>query len=161
MSILENIMVGFYLETKSEFIASGLKTMGAIQEEKRIKEKSLKILDFLNVEQEPLSLAKNVPFAHMRLLEIGRAIATHPKLLLLDEPSAGLNTSESEQLGKVFKKIRDSGVTIFFVEHDMNLVMEISDEIIVLNFGEKIAENTPSQIRMDEKVISSYLGYRK
>jgi len=159
MSILENIMVGFYLETKSEFVVSGLKTKGTIQEEKRIKEKSLEILDFLNVEKEPLSLAKNLPFAHMRLLEIGRAIATNSKLLLLDEPSAGLNISEREQLGKVFKKIRDSGVTIFFIEHDMDLVMDISDEIIVLNYGEKIAENTPSQIRRDEKVVSSYLGY--
>lgn len=161
MSVLENIMVGSYLQTQSEFIASGLKTRSAIREEERIKEKSLEILDFLSVEEKPLTLAKNLPFAHMRLLEIGRAIATQPKLLLLDEPSAGLNTSESELLGMVFKKIRDSGVTIFFVEHDMNLVMEISDEIIVLNFGEKIAENTPSQIRTDEKVISSYLGYGK
>lgn len=161
MSILENIMVGFYLETKSEFIASGLKITGTIQEEKRIKKKSLEILDFLNIQEEPLSLAKDLPFAHMRLLEIGRAIATNPKLLLLDEPSAGLDTAESKQLGKVFEKIRDSGVTIFFVEHDINLVMDISDEIIVLNYGEKIAENTPSQIRMDEKVVSSYLGYRK
>jgi len=159
MSILENIMVGFYLETKSEFVISGLKTKGTIQEEKRIKEKSLEILEFLNLEKEPLSLAKNLPFAHMRLLEIGRAIATSPKLLLLDEPSAGLNISERDQLGKVFKKIRDSGVTIFFIEHDMDLVMDISDEIIVLNYGEKIAENTPSQIRRDEKVVSLYLGY--
>ena len=161
MSILGNIMVGFYLETKSEFIASGLKTTGTIQEERRIKKKSLEILDFLNVQEEPLSLAKNLPFAHMRLLEIGRAIATNPKFLLLDEPSAGLNASESKQLGKVFERIRDSGVTVFFVEHDMDLVMDISDEIIVLNYGEKIAEDTPSQIQRDENVVSSYLGYRK
>jgi branched-chain amino acid transport system ATP-binding protein len=158
MSVLENVMVGFYFHTKSEFIASGLRLTRATQEERTIKEKSLEILNLLNLEQEAPILAKSLPFAKMRLLEIGRALATYPKLLLMDEPSAGLNSYETSQLGKLFDKIRNSGITIFFVEHDMNLVMTISDEIIVLDHGEKIMEGTPAQIRSDEKVISSYLG---
>jgi ABC-type branched-subunit amino acid transport system ATPase component len=151
-------MVGFYLQTKSEFIASGLKLVKSIQEEERIREKSIEILDSLNLGREATLEARRLPFAQMRLVEVGRALATNPKILLLDEPSAGLNPYETEQMGDVLKKYRDLGITILFIEHDIDLVMRISDEIVVLNHGQKIAEGTPSKIRTDAKVISSYLG---
>ncbi len=158
MSVLENVMVGFCLQTKSEFIVSGLKLKKTIQEEKEIRGKALEILGLLNLEQQALTWAKNLSFPQMRLLEIGRALATHPKLLLLDEPSAGFSPMESSLLAKDLIKIRDSGTTIFFIDHNISLVMEISDEIIVLKYGEKIAEGSPDQVQMDGKVISSYLG---
>ena len=161
MSVLDNVMVGFYLQTKSEFIASGLKLTKTIREEERVREKSLEILDSLNLRREATLEARRLPFAQMRLVEIGRALAINPKILLLDEPSAGLNPYETEQMGEVLKKYKDLGVTILFIEHDIDLVMRISDEIVVLNHGQKIAEGTPTQIRTDAKVISSYLGEAK
>jgi len=161
MSVLDNVMVGFYLQTKSEFIASGLKLKKTIREEERVREKSLEILDSLNLRREATLEARRLPFAQMRLVEIGRALAINPKILLLDEPSAGLNPYETEQMGEVLKKYKDLGVTILFIEHDIDLVMRISDEIVVLNHGQKIAEGTPTQIRTDAKVISSYLGEAK
>jgi branched-chain amino acid transport system ATP-binding protein len=115
-------------------------------------------LEFFGLYAYAEDLAANLPFGQQRILEFARAMATNPELLLLDEPAAGLNISETEQVGEFIRKIREMGVTVILVEHDMSLVMDISDEIIVLNYGKLIAEGTPREIQNNANVIAAYLG---
>ncbi len=158
MTVLENVMVGCHPRTKSEMIASAFRFPSALLEESAIKAKSMEILKFVELDSKAHLSSQSLPFGQQRLLEIARALATEPKVLLLDEPAAGLNASETGELAQLIYKIREKGITILLVEHDMNLVMEIAEEIVVLDYGEKIAEGTPEAIQNDQRVITAYLG---
>jgi branched-chain amino acid transport system ATP-binding protein len=127
-------------------------------EEKRIREKSMEYLNLLGVSDCADIEISNLSFGQQRGVEFARALASEPELLLLDEPAAGLNIYETAEIGRLISKIRDSGITVLLVEHDMSLVMDISDEIVVLSFGEKIAEDLPQSIQQNEEVIRIYLG---
>lgn len=159
MTVLENIIVGRNARTKAGFLASGLRLPFALREERESRKASEVILDYIKLSHHRDDLASNLPIGDQRVLEIGRALATEPKLLLLDEPAAGLNMRETRDLGELIKKIRtEKGITIILVEHDMDLVMRISDAITVLNFGEVIARGTPLEIQKNPLVIAAYLG---
>ena len=159
MTVIENIMVGQYAKTKAGFLSSGFKLPFVMKEEREIQRKSEKILEYINLGQRKDEPASNLPIGEQRTLEIGRALATGPRLVLLDEPAAGLNIKETRNLGEIIKKIRDElKITVVLVEHDMDLVMSISDSITVLNFGEVIAEGTPLEIQKNPEVIVAYLG---
>jgi len=159
MTVLENIMVGRYAKTKAGFFSSGFKLPSVMREEREIQRKSEEILKDINLGHRKDEIASNLPIGEQRILEIGRALATEPCLVLLDEPAAGLNIKETRDLGEIIKKIRDElKITVVLVEHDMDLVMRISDSITVLNFGEVIAGGTPLEIQKNPEVIVAYLG---
>jgi len=159
MTVLENVMVGRYVKSRAGFFSSGFKLPYVMKEEKEIQHKSEEILEYINLAQRKDELASNLPIGEQRILEIGRALATEPRLLLLDEPAAGLNIRETRNLGEIIRKIREElRITIVLVEHDMELVMRISDSITVLNFGEVIAEGTPLEVQKNKEVIVAYLG---
>lgn len=156
LTVMENVMVGLYLKNQKGFFISGIMIKGIGKE---IIERSLSILEFINLLHRKNEIANNLPVGEQRLLELGRALATEPELILLDEPAAGLNIRETKNLSQIIKKIRDEkGVTILIVEHDMELVMGISDIVTVLNFGEIIAEGEPLMVQKNPDVISAYLG---
>lgn len=158
MTALENVMVGRHVRSKAGFMASMFRTSGCRREEKAIREKSLELLDFLGITDCAETLATNLAFGQQRAVELARALALEPALLLLDEPAAGLNIYETAEIGRLIVRIRDLGITVLLVEHDMSLVMDISDEIVVLSFGRKIAEDIPTVIQRDPEVIKVYLG---
>lgn len=156
MTVLENIMVGMYLKHEAGFLRSGFMLNGVKRE---IIDKSHSILEYVNLLNRKDELAKNLPVGEQRLLEIGRALASEPKLMLLDEPAAGLNMRETKSLSRLIERIRqEKGITILIIEHDMELIMGISDKITVLNFGEVIAEGEPLTIQKNPEVIAAYLG---
>jgi branched-chain amino acid transport system ATP-binding protein len=158
MTVLENVMIGLHTKSRSGILASALKFPTAIREERRIRQKALECLEFAGITEHAAETADNLPFGKCRLLEIARAMALEPAILLLDEPAAGLNARETADLGYLIQRIRSTGVTVVLVEHDMELVMEICDSILVLNLGEKLAEGTPLEIQENQKVITAYLG---
>jgi branched-chain amino acid transport system ATP-binding protein len=159
MTVLENIMVGRHIRSRSGFIASGLRLPSVRREDLQIRDTSRKLLDYIGLSGREEEVASKLPFGEQRILEIGRALATEPRLLLLDEPASGLNESETRRLAAFIKRLRDErGITIILVEHDMRLVMDISDAIVVLDFGEKLAEGTPEEVRSNQQVINAYLG---
>ena len=158
MAVIENVMVGGSLRLKSGVFGAIFKPPRTIFEEKELIEKSLKILEFVGLKGKENYWAKNLPYGNQKRLEIGRALATEPDLLLLDEPAAGMNPIETASLIKLINQIRDKGISILIIEHDMKLVMNISEKITVLDYGEKIAEGIPSEIQQNEKVVRAYLG---
>jgi len=158
MTVLENVMVGRHIQSRAGIISTGFRLPGMRREERQIRESAMQHLTFVGLENRATELAGNLPLGEQKLLEVARALATDPKMLLLDEPAGGLNTRETEGLAALIHLILEQGITVVLVEHDMNLVMDISDEILVMNFGEKIAEGTPKQIKDDPLVIKAYLG---
>lgn len=158
MTALENVMLGRHIRSKAGFMAGMLNLPWTWPEERLIRDKAMEYLDLLGVVDCADVEISNLSFGQQRGIEFARALATEPALLLLDEPAAGLNIYETAEIGRLITKIRESGVTILLVEHDMSLVMDISDEIVVLSFGEKIAEDLPHNIQQNEEVIRIYLG---
>lgn len=158
MTALENAMVARHLRTRTGLLSAMLGTPRSRRENSDSEERAIAFLKFMGLEDKANVLAEDLPQGERRLLEIARALATEPKLILMDEPAAGLNNSETRRLSESIFKIRDLGVTVLLVEHDMGLVMEVSDDVVVLNYGRKIAEGPPFLIRQDESVIQAYLG---
>ncbi len=158
MTVLENIMIGRHIHSKAEFISGMFNLPWTQREEKAIRERSLEILNFLGLSEMADAEATSLAYGQQRIAELARALACEPKLLLLDEPAAGLNMRETAEMAKLIARIRDMGITVLIVEHDMSLVMNISDEIIVLSYGQKIADDIPLAIQKNSEVIRVYLG---
>lgn len=158
MSVLENVMVGLHTKSKSGIFSCALKLPGQIKEEKTVREKALNWLEFTGLTDLADVAACKLPFGKGRLLEISRAMAVEPQIILMDEPAAGLNSRETAVLAELIRKIQDLGMTIVLVEHDMELVMDVCESIVVLNLGQKLAEGTPREIQENKAVIAAYLG---
>ncbi|MDD2365407.1 MAG: ABC transporter ATP-binding protein [Desulfuromonadaceae bacterium] len=158
MTVLENVMVGMHTKSTSGLLACALKMPWSISEEKKIRKGAMKWLEFTGISELADHTAGSLPFGKGRLLEIARALAVGPRIILMDEPAAGLNSHETLGLAQLIKQIRDLGITVVLVEHDMELVMDICDRIIVLNLGRKLAEGTPREIQESKEVIAAYLG---
>ena len=158
MTVLENIMVGRHVHSRAGFLAGMLNLPFTWGEERGIREKSIEIMELLGIGALAGTEAISLAYGQQRVVEVGRALACEPKLLLLDEPAAGLNMRETNEMGTLISRIRDMGVTVLLVEHDMSLVMKISDEIVVVSYGEKIAEDRPLSIQKNREVIRVYLG---
>jgi branched-chain amino acid transport system ATP-binding protein len=158
MTALENVMVGRHVKGRAGFIAGMLGLPGARREDREVRDRSLEIMDLLGIAPFAETDATSLSYGQQRIVELARALASEPALLLLDEPAAGLNMRETADMAKLITKIRDRGVTVLIVEHDMSLVMNISDEIVVLSYGEKIADDAPLAVQQSPHVIRVYLG---
>ena len=159
MSVMENVMVGHHCRTGSGFFLNALRAPVVVREELATQEKARSLIRFLGLEQAAHLRVADLPFGTAKRVELARALASDPKLLLLDEPASGLNHEEVGELGALIQDIRDRlGLTVLLVEHHMSLVMSISDRVVALNFGRKIAEGTPAEVQAHADVIQAYLG---
>ncbi|MFW6334354.1 MAG: ABC transporter ATP-binding protein [Desulfosalsimonas sp.] len=161
MTVEENILIGLHTRTSSGMLASVLRPPATMREERQALARAMELLEFVGLQDYANRKCGDLPFGWQRLLELARAMAAEPRLLLLDEPAAGLNISETAELGKLISRIRQHGVTILLVEHDMNLTMSVCEKIVVLDRGKKIAEGPPRAVQSDEAVMEAYLGKPK
>jgi branched-chain amino acid transport system ATP-binding protein len=158
MTVLENVMLGCHTRIKSSFLSSGFQLPRVRRREIQIKENAMKVLKFIGLVDKFNDPAGSLPLGEQKILEIGRALASEPELICLDEPAAGLNETETHVASSLIRAINARGITVLLVEHDMKVIMNISDEIAVLNYGQKIAEGSPEEIQNNRRVIEAYLG---
>jgi ABC-type branched-subunit amino acid transport system ATPase component len=161
MSVTANVMVGGHNNTQAGVASAVFRSPAMRREERELQEKALSLLEFVGLAGCADEEAASLPYGRQRLLELARALAASPRLLLLDEPTAGMNLTETAMLTRMIGKIRDLGITVFLVEHRMKVVMGISDQVAILDHGVKIGEGTPEEIKNDEKVIRAYLGEKR
>jgi branched-chain amino acid transport system ATP-binding protein len=158
MTVLENVIMGLLLKMSKGVSHSFFRTNAACLEEKWARDSALEVLKLVNLEQKAFHIVGSLPYGEQRLVEVARAVVSEPLMILLDEPAAGLNFEETNGLGKLIQEFKSRGITVLLIDHQMSFIMDVSDRIVVLNFGELIAEGTPEEIKKNPVVIEAYLG---